>query len=173
MKKLAKKDDRPSVKKVETIRRQDECLTALPATIDVAALAALYNSPTSSPVAHEYLLEEARRALGKYELAQADLELAADSLARAMHMLVEQHGLKKLPPERMAELERDVLEWFGLCPPEAATKSASEPKLAKAPVNDRSSTNAGKKHSNITRHKPDALVLPHTTLNAHGTSLSH
>lgn len=122
MKKQGKKDDRSSVKKMEGTKAQGEFLTALPGTIDVAALAALYNSPTNSPVAHEYLLEEARRAMSKYELPQADLEIAADSLARAMHMLVEQHGLKKLPPERMAELERDVLDYCGLCSPIAAAK---------------------------------------------------
>ncbi len=122
MKKQAKRDDRSSVKKVEGAKAQGEFLTALPGMIDVAALAALYNSPTNSPVAHEYLLEEARQAMSKYELPQADLEIGADLLARAMHMLVEQRGLKKLPPERMAELERDVLDYCGLCSPTSAAK---------------------------------------------------
>ncbi len=51
----------------------------------------------------------------KYELSEVDREIAADSLARSMHMLLDQRGLEKLEPERMAALERDVLNWCGLC----------------------------------------------------------
>jgi hypothetical protein len=123
MKKEAKRDDRSSIKQMEAAKPRGECLTALPPTIDIAALAALYNSPMASPVAHEYLLEEARIALAKYELTQADLEIAADSLARAMRMLVEQHGLKTLPPEEMAKLELDVLDYCGLCSPQPPQNS--------------------------------------------------
>lgn len=94
----------------------DDRLTALPPSIDIAALATLYNSQPKSHIAHEYLLEQARRSLLKYELAQADLELAADSLARAMHLLIEQHGLDSLPPEELSRLERDILEWYDLVP---------------------------------------------------------
>ncbi len=122
MKKQARRDDRSSVKKVAGTKAQGEFLTALPGMIDVAALAALYNSPTNSPVAHEYLLEEARRAMSKYELPQADLEITSDLLARAMHMLIEQRGLEKLPPESMAELEQDVLDYSGPYSHTAVTK---------------------------------------------------
>ncbi len=98
--------------------RQPGSLTALPVTIDVAALAQLYNSQPASHVLREDLLEAARTALMKYELAEADMEIAADSLARAMHLLLEQHGIRKLEPHHMAELERDVLKWCGLCRPQ-------------------------------------------------------
>lgn len=83
--------------------------------IDIAALSQLYNSPPASHIARENLLDEARLAMMKYELAEDDREIAADSLARSMHMLLEQQGLKKLAPERMALLEHDVLNWCGLC----------------------------------------------------------
>ncbi len=133
----------------------DPTLTALPPTIDVAALAALYNSPPKSHVAHEYLLEEARRSLLKYELAEADLELAADSLARATHLLLEQHGLAILPPEQLAELERDILEWYGLRP-------------APAPMETQNTRTPA--HKTMARTSPTLLLQPHTK---HGTPLAH
>lgn len=82
--------------------------------IDVAALAQLYNSPPASRIAYAELLEQARLALMKYELAEDELAIASDSLARSMHMLLEQHGLKKLEPAHMAALEKDVLDWCGI-----------------------------------------------------------
>ena len=103
-------DSRPPVK----TSFQPEPLTALPTRIDVAALAQLYNSQPASHIVRGDLLDQARTALTKYELAEADMEIAADSLARSMHMLLEQHGLEKLEPQHMAALERDVLSWCGL-----------------------------------------------------------
>jgi hypothetical protein len=82
---------------------------------DVAALAEFYNSPPASRFDREEFLEQARLALMKYELAENDREIAAQSLARSMHMLLDQSGLKKLEPKRMATLEKDVLDWCGLC----------------------------------------------------------
>ena len=81
---------------------------------NIIALAQLYNSPTASHVAREELLEEARRALTKYDLAEVDQEIAAQELARTMHMLVEQQG-HPITPEHKADLERRVLEWCGVC----------------------------------------------------------
>ena len=120
-------------------------LTALPVTIDVAALAQLYNSPQASHIAREELLEEARTALMKYELAEADLEIASDSLARAMHMLLEQHGIKRLAPEHMAELERHVLNWYGLCQP--AIDDCESTAGARAPNAHGSSSHARSTHA--------------------------
>jgi hypothetical protein len=85
--------------------------------VDVAALAQLYNSPPASHIARAELQEQARLALMKYELAEDELAIASDSLARSMHLLLEQHGLKKLEPKHMVELERDVLNWCGLTHP--------------------------------------------------------
>ncbi len=97
--------------------------------IDVATLAQFYNSPPSSNILREELLEEARRALVDYELAEADLEIAAQTLAKTMHMLVEQHGGKTLEPELKAELVRHVLDWCGIqCPSiETSSKGAKQP----------------------------------------------
>jgi|GEM_PF-6981642 len=82
--------------------------------IDVAALADLYNSPPTSHIAREDLLEEARCMLARYELSPEDLEPAAHTLAKAMHMLVEQRGGKNLEPRPKAELIQHVLAWHGL-----------------------------------------------------------
>ena len=82
--------------------------------IDVAALAAAYHEPLVSSFNRQALLEEARLALTKYELAEDELEIAADSLAKTMQMLLEQDGIRHFPPQRMAALERDVLDWCGL-----------------------------------------------------------
>jgi hypothetical protein len=82
--------------------------------VDVAALACLYNSPPASNITQADMLEQARLALMKYELPDDELAIASDSLARSMHLLLEQHGLKKLEPKQMAELERDVLKWCGI-----------------------------------------------------------
>jgi hypothetical protein len=82
--------------------------------MDIASLAQIYNSPKSSPITHEDLLDVARTALLKYELAEHEFEIAADSLARSMHMLLEQHGVKKLTPKHMAALEKEVIEWCGI-----------------------------------------------------------
>jgi len=99
--------------------------------IDVAALAQLYNSPPASHIARQDLLDQARLALMKYELAEDELAIASDSLARSMHMLIEQHGLKQLEPKQMAELERDVINWCGLnrCEP-IMLKTAQKKKIA-------------------------------------------
>ncbi len=112
----------------------------------------------------------------KYELAQADLEIAADSLARAMHFLIEQHGLEELPPEQMAELERDVLEWYGLVQPSTpVTQEGRKHSLpsrgpvvphAHAPVVHHGSAHASIKHA---RSSPSI----HKTPNAHGTAITH
>ncbi len=91
--------------------------------IDVAALAQLYNSPPASHIARQDLLEQARTALMKYELAEDDLAIASDSLARSMHMLLEQHGVKKLEPAHMAALEKDVLDWCGFSYPTSPIKA--------------------------------------------------
>jgi hypothetical protein len=81
-------------------------------TNNVVALAQLYNSPCLSRVVRAEMLDEARRALAKYDLAEADLEIAAQELARTLHMLVEQRGAP-LEPQHKAEMERRVLEWCG------------------------------------------------------------
>ncbi len=83
--------------------------------IDVAALARFYNTPPVSRSDHEDILEQARTALMKYELTEDEREIAADALARSMQMPLEQSGLKKLEPERMAALEQEVLNWCGFC----------------------------------------------------------
>jgi len=83
--------------------------------IDVAALAQLYNSPPSSHLVREELLEDARGALLQYELAEDEMEIAAQALARTLHMLVEQHGGKQLEPHHMEEVTRHVLDWCGIC----------------------------------------------------------
>ncbi|MDP4198598.1 MAG: hypothetical protein Q8922_00325 [Bacteroidota bacterium] len=137
-----------------------ECLTALPATIDVAALAQLYNSPPASHVARADLLQQARTALMKYELAEADLELASDSLARAMHLLLEQHGIKELLPEHMAELERHVLNWYGLRAPRTViTDDATVAATAAQPE-------AGTL-SELTIRRPETGIPGRHTHNAH------
>ena len=82
--------------------------------MDIVSLAQIYNSPMPSPIAHEDLLDVARTALLKYELAEYEFEIAADSLARSMHMLLEQQGVKKLTPKHMAALEKEVIEWCGI-----------------------------------------------------------
>jgi len=81
--------------------------------VDVMALAQVYNSPATSRMNKEELLEEARRALMKYELAEDEQEIAAAELARTMHMLVEQHG--PLEADQKIQLEQQVIEWCGLC----------------------------------------------------------
>ncbi len=89
--------------------------TSAPATeIDPAALAQCYNSPALSHAEYEELLEQARTALSKYDLTKDDLAIAADSLARTMHMVLEEHGLDVLAPEQLEEIERDVLTYCGL-----------------------------------------------------------
>ncbi len=92
---------------------------------DVAALAELYNAPPASRFDREELLTQARLALMKYELAEDDQEIAAQCLARSMHMLLDQSGLKKLEPQRMATLEKDVLEWCGVC--QSSVKTIEQP----------------------------------------------
>jgi hypothetical protein len=82
--------------------------------IDVAALASLYNTPPASSIVFENLLEEARLAFMKYELAEGEREIAANSLAHTMHMMLEQRGLKKLEPKYIAKLEHDILNWCGV-----------------------------------------------------------
>jgi len=135
----------PSKRLEQTKESRCECLTALPGTVDVSALAQLYNSPPTSRIAREDLLDEARTALMKYELAESDREIAADSLARAMHMLLEQHGLKKLEPEHMAELERHVLVWHGLCQPANVANRAEVDNRSSTPDRHRSRRKIEKK----------------------------
>ena len=95
----------------------DDALSTFPLSVDVAALSQLYNAPPGSRILCEDMLEQARASLMKYELAEADFEIAADSLARSMYMLLEQHGMKNLAPEQLAKLEEDVLKWYGFCQP--------------------------------------------------------
>lgn len=101
--------------------------------IDVAALAEIYNSPPGSRILKEELLEEARRALMEYELAEEDMEIAAHTLARTMHMLVEQRGGKSLEPEHKAELVHHVLDWCGIrCrESEKTNRSSNKPEIAR------------------------------------------
>ena len=93
-------------------------ITQAPKTseIDIAALAEFYCGEPESLIAKEELLEQARRALIKYDLEKNDLEIAAPILARTLHMLIEQNGGKSLTPERMAEIERHILDWCGYTP---------------------------------------------------------
>jgi hypothetical protein len=103
--------------------------------IDVAALAKLYNAPPASRFDREELLQQARTALMKYELAEDELAIAADSLAHSIHMLLDQHGLKKLEPKQMLELEQDVLSWCGLRNPAVLTKNCPTGKVAQKAAN--------------------------------------
>jgi hypothetical protein len=80
----------------------------------VTALGQIYNSPLASTIAREDLLEDARVSLMKYDLGEDELEIAADSLARSMHMLLEQRGLEKLEPEQIVKLECEVLDFCGI-----------------------------------------------------------
>jgi hypothetical protein len=80
----------------------------------VIALAQIYNPSSTSSVAREVLLEEARMSLVKYDLAEDELEIAADSLARSMQMMLEERGLKKLEPKQIARLECEVLDYCGI-----------------------------------------------------------
>lgn len=131
--------------------------------LDVAALAQLYNSPPSSHIAHADLLEQARLALMKYELAEDELAIASDSLARSMHLLLEQHGLKKLEPKHMAELERDVLNWCGLINPAGEAAKPSGKKVALSVQSQKSPVTTVA----IIQTTPNAIY------NAYGTPNSH
>jgi|GEM_PF-3649568 len=116
-----RRDKHPEKKNLEKKRAQTtlvETYTSLPPALDVAALAQLYNSPPVSHFDHMELLEQARRSLAKYELAENELAIASESLANSMHLLLEQHGLHTLSPEHMAALEKDVLRWCGTLRPQ-------------------------------------------------------
>jgi hypothetical protein len=102
---------------------------------DVAALAELYNAPPASHFDREELLQQARTALMKYELAEDELAIATNSLAHCMHMLLDQHGLKRMEPKQMLELEQDVLNWCGLRYPGVPLKNRSVEKVAQEVAN--------------------------------------
>ena len=80
---------------------------------DVAELATVYNSPPPSQLHWRNLVDEARVALAKYELKEAELNVAAEHLAKAMHMLVEQSGCHHLEEHLQSQLEMQVLNWCG------------------------------------------------------------
>ncbi len=101
----------------------------------------------------------------KYELAEADLEIAADSLARSMHLLLEQHGLKELLPEHMAELERHVLNWYGLCQPETTEDILPSAEAAK--------DDEAKTLSEITIRRPETANIPNQKHHVHGNAHSN
>ena len=111
---LTHRSKKLAAKTARGLNRTKEIIRSKPSpAIDLAALAEIYNSPPPSHIAWEDLLEEARIALAKYELEEAELSIAAEHLAKAMHMLVEQQGGQRLEPHRQAEIERHVLDWCG------------------------------------------------------------
>ena len=128
MKQIAKKPKITRVPKLAKKKNHNGAPTTRVSKNNVVALAEIYNSPTASHVAREELLEEARRALTKYDLSEVDHEIAAQELARTMHMLVEQHG-HPLTPEHKAEIERRVLQWCGVRSEEEPMESRPLPSI--------------------------------------------